>query len=199
MLFRVKRIPQTNPVDKMILHRIFSLAVVLIVLEPFIVHAEHEANHRYNVRGYVLDDAHMPISDTPVSLRMDGKVLGSARTDSEGYYSIRAHLHDFDIGRKLTVRAGDRHVEIRMQGTPGDLSTNRIHHVNFIGGEVVEAELDRSRLPGWSYALGALLVASAGVVAVRKWRRRSRRLSRRQEATAKPKRKGKRKRKRRRQ
>lgn len=182
----------------MILRRVLSLPVVLFMLGPILVHAEHEANHRYNVRGYVLDDARIPVADAPVSLRMDGKVVGSARTDSDGYYSIRAHLHDFDIGKTLTVRAGEHNVEIRMQGTPRDLTTNRVHHVNFVGGELVEAELDRGRLPSWSYVVGALVIASVSVVAAHRLRRRSRRLSRRQEGTAKPKRKRKGKRKRRR-
>lgn len=182
----------------MIFRRVASFAVVVVLLGPLLAHAEHEANHRYNVRGYVLDNARMPVADAPVSLRMDGKVVGSDRTDSDGYYSIRAHLHDSDIGKKLTVRAGDHHAEIRMQGTPRDLSTDRVHHVNFMGGEMVETELHRGWLPRWAYAAAALVLASAGIVAVRSWRRRSRRLRRRQEAAANPKRKTKGKRKRRR-
>ena len=183
------------------LRQVHLLCVVLGMLGAFTVHAEHEANHRYNVRGYVLDDAKNPIVDAPVSLRMDGKVVGSDRTDSDGHYSIRAHLHDSDIGKKLTVRAGEHRAEIHMQGMPGDLTTDRVHHVSFLGGEFVETELDRGGLPGWSYPAGALLLAGAGIVAAQRLRRRAKRLRRlqeRQETAKNPKRKKKSKRKRRR-
>lgn len=177
---------------------ILSRAIAVAILVSFAAHAEHEANHRYNVRGYVLDAENRPVADAPVSIRMGEDLVGSARTDSDGYYSIRAHLHDSDLGRTLSVRAGEDRVEIRMQGTPRDLATERIHYVNVVGGELVERELDRGGLPRWSYAAGGLLLASAGIVAAQRWRRRSRRLKRREEAAVNPKRRRKKKRKRRR-
>lgn len=174
------------------------LASMLLSLGPFAALAEHEANHRYSVRGYVLDDERKPLADAPVSLRLGTEVVGSDRTDSDGYYSIRAHLHDSDIGKTLTLRAGEQRAEIRMQGEPGDLTTERIHHVNIVGGALVESELDQGGVPGWAYAAGALLLAGASIVGVRKLRRRSRRLQRQQARAANPKRKSKGKRKRRR-
>lgn len=164
---------------------ILLIAVVLAALAaPFAAYAEHEANHRYTLRGYVLDAQRRPVADAPVSVRMGGQLVGSARTDSEGFYSIRAHLHDTDLGRKLTVRAGEHQAEVRMQGTPGDLTTERIHHVNLVGGELVERELDWGGVPGWSYAAGGLVLASTGVVVARRLRRRSKRLRRREQAAS---------------
>ncbi len=159
-------------------------ALVVPALAPLALHAEHEANHRYTVRGYVLDAQRRPVADAPVSLRMGGELVGSTRTDSDGFYSIRAHLHDTDLGRKLILRAGEHQAEIRMQGTPGDVASERIHPVNLVGGELVERELDRDGVPGWSYAAGGLVVASAGVVVAQRLRRRSKRLRRREQAAA---------------
>ena len=178
-------------------HALRILAFVLTTLVPFAAHAEHEANHRYTVKGYVLDAERKPMADQPVSLRLGDTVVGSGRTDSDGQFSIRAHLHDTDIGKTLTLRAGNYRTEIRMQGTPSDLTTERIHHVSFVGGKPVERELDRGGLPGWAYAVAVLLIASAGVVATVRWRRHLKRQRRRQEAAAQPKRQGKAKRKRR--
>ncbi|NIR30860.1 MAG: carboxypeptidase regulatory-like domain-containing protein [Gammaproteobacteria bacterium] len=181
------------------LRRILLIAVVLPALAaPFAVQAEHEANHRYTVRGYVLDAQRQPVPDAPVSIRMGGDLVGSTRTDAEGFYSIRAHLHDTDLGRKLTVRAGEHQAEVRMEGTPGDVTTERIHHVNLVGGELVERELARGGVPGWGYAAGGLVLASTGVVVAQRLRRRSKRLRRQEQAAAQPQRSKKEKRKRKR-
>lgn len=174
------------------------MAFACALVAPLAAHAEHEANHRYTVRGYVLDGQRQPVPDAPVSLRMGGALLGSARTDSDGFYSIRAHLHDTDLGRTLRVRAGEHTAEIRMQGTPGDLTTERVHHANFIGGELVERELARGGPSAWIYAAGALVVATTGVVVTRRLQRRAKRARRRAQSAAQPQRKSPRRKKRRR-
>ena len=174
-----------------------ALAFVLATTAPLAAYAEHEANHRYNVRGYVLDANRKPLVNESVSLRLEDTLVGSDRTDSDGHFSIRAHLHDTDIGKTLTLRAGKNRTEIRMQGTARDLTTERVHHVNFVGGKTVERELGGRGPPAWAYAAIGLLIASAGVVAAGKWRRHLKRQRRRQEAAARPKHKAKPKRKRR--
>ena len=120
--------------------------------------AEHEADHRYDVRGHVLDAKKNPLSGVPVTILMADQAVGSARTDSEGYYSVRLHLHDSDIGRALTVRAGDAQAEIRMQAKRGDQTTARVHHLNFIGRQFEEKKLAAGKIPTWAYIAAAPLV-----------------------------------------
>ena len=97
------------------------------------VHAEHEANHRYVVRGYVLDVSEVPLANVPVSIRVNAKPVGSVKTNTNGYYSLQTHLHDEDLGKLIEVRAGAHSGVVRMRGKQGDLSTARIHYVSFIG------------------------------------------------------------------
>jgi hypothetical protein len=121
--------------------------------------AEHEANHRYTIRGYVLDEDETPVPDVVVAVRLGGRPIGSTRTDSQGYYTLRSHLHDSDIGGALVVRAGDRTATIKMKGTRGNRSASRIHYLNFVGENTVESALGGWRFPAWVYIAVVLLAA----------------------------------------
>ena len=133
--------------------------------------AEHEVDHRYHVRGYVLDAEEKGIAGQEVSVSDDGKVLGSARTDRFGYYSLHLHLHDTDLRRVLTLRAGANQARLRVNFDPNDKTTVRAHDANFIGGEFVERDLERFRLPAWAYALAGLILVGFILVMLEKRRR----------------------------
>jgi hypothetical protein len=150
------------------------LLVALAVL-PTALRAEHEANHRYTMHGYVLDAQRRALADVPVSVYLEDRLVGGARTATDGSYNIRMHLHDADIGRTLRVRAGGHTAQVRMHGTPGDRSTERVHPVNFVGAALVEYELDRGGVPAWLYAAGGLVLATGALVTVQRLRRRSKR------------------------
>ena len=47
--------------------------------------AEHEADHRYNVRGYIVDADDNAIAGRKVTIFADGEMLASGKTDSSGY------------------------------------------------------------------------------------------------------------------
>jgi hypothetical protein len=125
--------------------------------------AEHEADHRYDVRGYVLDPDKRPIAATHVVVRQGDKVIGGGRTDRNGFYSIELHLHDADIGDTFAVRTGEHQALIRMQAAHGDRTTARVHHVNFLGGEVVEKDLSWLNVPAWAYVVAAPLALWAAL------------------------------------
>lgn len=133
--------------------------------------AEHEADHRYNIRGYLLDAEERGIADQEVAVFDDGKLLGSGKTDTSGYYSIHLHLHNSDLRRKLTIRAGSSQAQLRVTFDPNDKSTVRIHEANFIGGEFVEGGLGRFRLPPWAYVLAGLVLFGFALVRLEKRRR----------------------------
>lgn len=140
-------------------HRVVAVALILFAAT---VAAEHEADHRYNVRGYVLSADKRPLDAVPVTIRKDGQVIGSGRTDGGGYYAIQLHLHDSDIGGTFAVRAGEHQSLIRMQAEYGNLTTARVHHVNFVGSEVVEKNLGIG-IPAWVYIAAAPFVIWAVV------------------------------------
>ena len=74
--------------------------------------AEHEVDHRYNIRGYVLDENNRGIDNLDVVVSDNGRLLNSSKTDSAGYYSIHLHLHNADNRRKLRFRAGPNEAEL---------------------------------------------------------------------------------------
>jgi hypothetical protein len=133
-----------------ILFAVNSLLFVAIhLLAAPAVWATHEVDHRYAVRGYVLDDAQQPVTGTSVSIRLADRSVGFATTDGEGFYSIDMHLHDSDIGKRLVVQAGESQANIQMQAAHGDRTTHRVHHVNFVAGELIEDELGKGPFPVW--------------------------------------------------
>jgi len=140
------------------------LAVITGCLTITNVWAEHEVDHRYNIRGYVLDENQQGISNLNVQVFYGNSLLENGKTDFGGYYSIHLHLHNSDNRRILRLRAGPYETELRVTFDPGDINTLRVHHANFINGEYVEGTLGRFRIPTWWYAVGGLLALGAIVV-----------------------------------
>lgn len=134
--------------------------------------AEHEVDHRYNIRGYVLDENQQAISDQTVQALDGASILGTSKTDANGYYSLHLHLHDTDNRRILRLRAGPHESDLRVTLNPGDTSTLRVHDANFVAGEYIEGELERFRLPPWLYPVGGFLVLGIIVVWLEKRRKK---------------------------
>ncbi len=153
----------------------------LLFLLPGAVQSGHEVNHRYTIKGYILDEREQPMAEVLVSVRLGGQPLGGVRTELDGYYSVQVHVHDADIGKTLLVRAGEHKATIRMTATRRDRSTRRVHHVNFVGGRLLEEKLDRRRWPAWGSGLIAAVIGGSVVALLVSMRRRLVRRRRRRE------------------
>ena len=70
------------------------------------VWAEHEVDHRYNIRGYILDKNKQAIYNQNVQVFDGNQLLGENKNDSVGYYSLHLHLHNSDKARKLRLLSG---------------------------------------------------------------------------------------------
>lgn len=141
------------------------------------VQADHEPDHRYNIRGYVLDGSQQGIDNLVVQAFSEGKQLGSSKTDAEGYYSMHLHLHNADYRRILKLQAGSLEAELRVTFDRGDNSSARIHEANFVDGKYVEGALDRFHIPDWSYAAGGLVLFMVVMVLLEKQRKKKIRLA----------------------
>lgn len=120
--------------------------------------AEHEADHRYTVSGYLLENDGSPISAADVLIKADG-AGARAQTDGDGYYSVLLHLHNEDLGKRLDVVTDHGEATVRVTFDPSDRSTARVHHVNLIGGKLVEGPLTTSgRVPRWLVYLTGLII-----------------------------------------
>ena len=139
--------------------------------------ADHEPDHRYNVRGYVLDANQRGIDNLTVKVLLEGKALGSTQTNADGYYSLHLHLHDADHHRVLKLRAGQHEAELRVKFDVGDAISARIHEANFIDGKYVEGAIGQFRIPSWSYAVGGLLLIFMIAVFLEKRRKKKIRLA----------------------
>lgn len=138
----------------------FRVAVlfVLMILLAGAASAEHEADHRYIVQGYVLDARENPKADLTVAVTADEGLLGETMTDRRGFYRVRLHLHNTDLGRELTVKAGDREARVEVAFDPADTGTDRVHDLNFVGADVTEVDLGTRGFPTWAYVVIGILV-----------------------------------------
>ena len=157
--------------------RVIILSVIVGILFFTNVQADHEPDHRYNIRGYVLDGSQQGIDNLTVQVFSEGKQLGSGKTDADGYYSIHLHLHDQDYRRTLKLRAGSMEAELRVTFDRGDNTTARIHEANFVDGKYVEGALNRFHIPNWSYAVGGLVLFMVIMVFLEKHRQKKIRLA----------------------
>jgi len=143
-------------------------AVILLIVVGFLLvtnaWAEHEADHRYNIRGYVLDGNKKGISGLAVQIFSGTQMLGTIKTDSSGYYSLYLHLHNADRGRILKLRAGPSSTELRVTLDPSDQNTARVQEANFVDGAFVEGGLGRFRMPPWVYPVVGLVALGFVVV-----------------------------------
>lgn len=134
-----------------------ALAILLTVLPIAPVLSLHETDHRYDVMGYILGADGQAIPGVTVVGHLGDKNMGSGRSDSNGYYRFRAHLHDSDVGRELRLSTAQYEGTVRVSLTPGDKTTARKHFVNFVDGKLVEGELQ-----GQGGISTAMVVGGAG-------------------------------------
>ncbi len=158
-------------------HFRLALLIISFSLVPITAFAEHEADHRYNVKGFVLDENNAPIAGTTVTIRLGNIVRGSQKTDSRGYYNVRLHLHDTDLGKQLRITTAAGEVTTRVRLTPGDRRTARVHHANIVGGKLIEEPRAGNWIPWWGYAGGGfmILVVLMFTPDVKRWVKRRRR------------------------
>ncbi len=142
--------------------------------------------------GFVRGEKEQPIANSPVSIRLGNEVIGYQETNGQGYYRIRLHLHDVDLGKTLSVKTAAGEGAIRVTLTPGDAKTERVYYANLVGGKLIEGQISRSRYPTWLYAGAAVLVTAA--IAVVTGHRRRRWVRSRSQAAAGARRRRKRKR-----
>ena len=116
-----------------------GLAVLLLALVAWEAHAEHEANHRYLILGYVKDAKGRPLRGVAVRVTRVKTGLGYNETsDQNGFYAIIVHLDDEDLGEQLHVSARTASVLHTAQFNQADARTERGTRLDFVGTRVEE-------------------------------------------------------------
>jgi hypothetical protein len=157
--------------------RTFILYLVFGCLLFTNVWADHEPDHRYNILGYVLDANQEGIDDLTMQAIVGGKILGTGKTNADGYYSLHLHLHNEDYNRVLELIAGPYKAKTRVTFDVGDDSTARVHEANFVNGKFVDGSLGHFRIPSWSYVIGSLLLIIVIAIYLEKRRKKKIRLA----------------------
>ncbi len=134
--------------------------------------ADHEPDHRYNIRGYVLDASQQGIGGLDVRVYSGSQLLDSITTGADGYYSLHLHLHNTDLGQTLLLRAGQYQAELRVRFDASDPTTARVHEANFVDGLFNETPIIRYRMPGWVYPVGGLLLVVVAAVVLESRRKK---------------------------
>jgi hypothetical protein len=141
-----------------------------------IARAEHEIDHRFVVEGYVCGADGKAMANQEVMVKDTRIPLGkTTQTDSDGFYSVRLHLHNENQGDPILVAAGEREQHIKASFDPKDMKAERKSVVNFGSGcEGVRG--GTSRWVYYSVGLGLAGVAAfAGAKMLRKPRRTAKR------------------------
>jgi len=169
--------------------RVWVVVVVFTLGMSGMVRAEHTADHRYTIEGYVsnADGTPRPQELVAVMDRPDTR-LGVAHTGSNGWYRIQLHLHHSDLGRLLTVEANQVRRQIRVTFDPQDTTSERRHRVDFVGTQVRDAPLPLSSSPSYALlGLGAVVVLLPVLLYLRRRKTRpTRHTGRRRQDTARP-------------
>jgi uncharacterized protein YeaO (DUF488 family) len=101
--------------------------------------AEHEAQYRYTVLGYVKDTAGRPRKGVGLEVTRQKTGLSyNGETDADGLYVIVTRLADESRGEGLLVRAGPASLRIAARLDPADHKTERGTRVDFTGAKAIE-------------------------------------------------------------
>ena len=147
--------------------RCLFLAFSLFLFAPSPGQAEHTPEHRFTIYGYVYDDTGSPRPGTVVVKGRADNILGTTATSSSGYYQVRLHLHNSDLGEKLIIRSEAGQRELIVKFDPNNKTIERMAEVNF-GAIPPSAGLLAN---GWLFLVGALVLAAGMVYTVARRRK----------------------------
>ncbi|MCC6139422.1 MAG: carboxypeptidase regulatory-like domain-containing protein [Nitrospira sp.] len=150
-----------------------TAGICAFVARPAILHATHEADHRYTVEGFVCTADGKPSANTEVLVKDTRISYGqTVTTDDGGYYRAAFHLHNDNLGDPLLVEVKGEQQHHKIQFDPKDLESERKIQVNFGSGCIV----DRSAAPAWLWvglaSVGGVIALLIGVKVARSQRKR---------------------------
>jgi len=144
--------------------RFILVSFFLCIIFPSLSFAEHEADHRYTIQGYILDDKKQGVANASVKAMLNGKLIAQKTTDSRGFYKAQLHLHDPDFGKELEIITKKGKGTVVIEFTLGDKKTERFHDINFVNGELTEGKLVVSGFPQWVYFAGGGVLLLIGII-----------------------------------
>src|SRR5215510_10564663 len=124
----------------------WMLAVVIVACLPAVVFATHEADHRFTVEGFVCGSDGKGIANTDVLVKDTKISYGQiVKTDGDGFYQAKFHLHNDNLGDPLLVEAKGEQQNHKVEFDPKDLESERKVQIHFGAGCIH----DLGQPPAW--------------------------------------------------
>ncbi len=136
---------------------LFVLFLSLPLLLPANSFAEHEANHRFLVSGYIRDSAGKALGGSSVEFEHKGGEKKKVSANRDGYYETRFHLHDENLGDTIIVVASGVTKKIKVEFDLGD-------EISFRGASLDFGAPSSDDAPIWVFLTIASLVVFIGSV-----------------------------------
>lgn len=122
------------------------IAVSLLTSLP-LVFAEHEANHRYTISGYIRDVNGNPLANVEVvAVDMNVGIAEKGFTDKNGKYNVLLHLHDENLGDDLTITALGISYQAEAIFDPRDATTERGLRLDLTGDKWMVGEFEKAQV-----------------------------------------------------
>lgn len=148
----------------------FIVTILLNFLIVNIAYSEHEADHRYTIKGQLLDAQKKPVAKANLKFMIGKKVIKQAVTNSDGKYKAKLHLHDPDYGKELEIIVPGGSGKVIVEFALGDKKTERFHFANFVDGKLVVEKSAAAASPAgeknsvWVFVAIAVIVVLAIVI-----------------------------------
>ena len=157
-------------------------SLIGVLFAPAVLFANHAADHRFTVEGFVCGKDGKPNTKIEVLVKDTRVTVGqTVTTDDDGYYKTILHLHNDNVGDPLLVEAGGEQQNLKIQFDPNDLETERTLRVDF--GSGCARDLGP---PQWVlYGLGVTAVAIVGWIGLKISRKQGREGQRRRKGRGK--------------
>jgi hypothetical protein len=163
-------------------HLVCFWVLIGVLCAPTGLFANHAADHRFTVEGFMCGKDGRPNSKLEVLVKDTRVTVGqTVTTDDDGYYKVTLHLHNDNVGDPLVVEAGGEQQNYKIQFDPNDLETERKLRVDF--GSGCARDLGP---PQWLfYGMGFAAVAIVGWIGLKISRKRMREEQRRRKGQGK--------------
>lgn len=139
-----------------------------------VAHADHEPNHRYLVKGEVVDGEGNPWVNTRVSVTHGSQPPVVAQTNGSGAFEAQLHLHDGNLGDEVTVvleATKESQVHI-VDFDPGDATTQRIGTLDIITEEPAPELTALDAIPGYVWFVAVVLLIIGSYIGFRTYTKR---------------------------
>lgn len=134
--------------------------------------AQNNSDHRFNIRGYVLDENKQAISNQLVKVYKGRILKETGSTDSTGFYSLNINVLNSGTQQVFRIRTGTQEAEFLATIDAESQQTTSTHKVNFVAGKFVQGDLGEFFIPTWIYPVTGFLIISFLAVKLEKRRKK---------------------------